>query len=89
MGKYFKRQLLYMITQLERSKEKDCCQLLNDMIVLTVKYWIKQGWNNVDNKSKNLAEELFGTAVDELGKIYMDNEKSDNDDGPRGRNTAT
>lgn len=59
------------------------------MVVLMVKHWIKQGWNNVDNKAKNLAEELVGTAVDELGKTDVDNGESDNYDGPRRRNRVT
>ena len=58
-------------------------------------YWIKQAWNDIkcdtiakclkkcgfpDNTAKNLAEELFGTTVDELREIDMNNEESDNDD---------
>ena len=58
-------------------------------------YWIKQAWNDikcntiakclkkcgfVDNTAKNLAEELFGTTIDELREIDMNNEESDNDD---------
>ena len=34
----------------------------------------------VDNTAKNLAEELFGTTVDELREIDANNEKSDDDD---------
>ena len=33
-----------------------------------------------DNTAKNLAEELFGTTVDELREIDANNEKSDDDD---------
>ena len=35
-----------MITQMERSKEKDC-QLLKEINVLKAIYWIKQIWNDV------------------------------------------
>ena len=45
-GKYRKTQLRYMITQMERSKEKDC-QLLKEINVLKAIYWIKQIWNDV------------------------------------------
>ena len=45
--KYYKTQLQYMITQMERSKEIDCPQLLKEINVLKVIYWIKQAWNNV------------------------------------------
>ena len=45
-GKYCKTQLRYMITQMERSKEKDC-QLLKEINVLKAIYWIKQIWNDV------------------------------------------
>ena len=58
-------------------------------------YWIKQVWNDikcdtiakcfkkcgfVDNTTENLAEELFGAAVDELREIAANNEESDDDD---------
>ena len=36
-----------MITQMERSKEIDCPQLLKEINVLKAIYWIKQAWNNV------------------------------------------
>ena len=64
---------------MERSKEKDCFQLLNEINVLKAIYWIKQAWNDVkcdtiakcfkkcgfvDNTAKNLAEDLFGANVD-------------------------
>ena len=40
--KYRKTQLRYIITQMERSKEKDCSQLLKEINVLKAIYWIKQ-----------------------------------------------
>ena len=64
---------------MERSKEKDCFQLLKERNVLKAIYWIKQAWNDVkcdtiakcfkkcgfvDNTAKNLAEDLFGANVD-------------------------
>ena len=69
---------------MERSTEKDCSQLLKEINVLKAIYWIKQVWNDikcdtiakcsnkcgfVDNTAKNLAEELFGTTVDELCEL--------------------
>ena len=93
--KYRKTQLQYMITQMERSKEKYCSQLLKKINVIKVIYWIKQVWNDIkcntivkcfkrhgflDNTAKNLAEELFGATVDELGEIDANNEESDDDD---------
>ena len=45
-GKYRKTQLRYMISQMERSKEKDCSQLLKEINVLKAIYWIKQVWND-------------------------------------------
>ena len=85
-----------MITQMERSKEKDCSQLLKEINVLKAIYWIKQAWNDVkcctiaksfkkcgfvDNTAENLEEELFGATVDELREIDLNNEESDNGDG--------
>ena len=80
---------------MERSKEKDCSQLLKEINVLKAIYWIKQAWNHVkcdtiakcfkkcgfvDNTTENLAEEVFGATVDELREIDANNEESDNDD---------
>ena len=83
--KYRKTQLRYIITKMERSKEKDCSQLLKEIInVLKAIYWIKQAWNDVkcdtiakcfkkcgfvDNTAENLAEELSSITVDELREI--------------------
>ena len=93
--KYCKTQLRYIITQMKRSKEKDCSQLLKEINVLKFIYWIKQVWNDVkcdtmakcfkkcdfvDNTAENLAEELFGNTVDELREIDANNEESDDDD---------
>ena len=93
--KYRKTQLRYIITQMERSKEKDCSQLLKEINVLKAIYWIKQAWNDikcdtivkcfkkcgfVDNIVKNLAEKLFASTVDELREIDVNNEESDDDD---------
>ena len=93
--KYRKTQLRYIITQMERSKEKDCSQLLKEKNVLKAIYWIKQAWNDVkcdtiakcfekcgfvDNTAENLAEELFGATVDELRETDANNEESDDDD---------
>ena len=93
--KYLKTQLRYIITQMERSKEKDCSQLLKETNVLKAIYWIKQAWNDlkcdtiakcfkkcgfVDNTTENVAEELFGATVDELREIDANNEESDDDD---------
>ena len=84
---------------MERSREKDCSQLLKEINVLKAIYWIKQVWNDVkcdtivkyfekcgfvDNNAENLAEELFGTIVDELCEIDPNNEESDNDDDDDG-----
>ena len=86
--KYCKTQL-----QMERSKEKDCSQLLKERNVLKAIYWIKQVQNDVkcdttakcfkkcgfvDNTAKNLAE-LFCTTADELREIDANNEESDDD----------
>ena len=80
---------------MERSKEKDCSQLLKEINVLKAIYRIKQAWNDVkcdiiakcfkkcgfvDNNAKNLAEELFDASVDELREIDVNNEESDDDD---------
>ena len=93
--KYHKTQLRYIITQMERSKEKSCSKLLKEINVLKAVYWIKQVRNDVkcdtivkcfkkcgfvDNAVKNLAEELFGATVDELQEIDANNEESDDDD---------
>ena len=93
--KYRKTQLGYILTQMERSKVKDCSQLLKEINVLQAIYQIKQAWNDVkcdtiakcfkkcgfvDNTAKNLAEELFGTTLDELREIDANNEESDDDD---------
>ena len=93
--KYHKTQLRYIITQMERSKEKGCSKLLKEINVLKAVYWIKQVRNDVkcdtivkcfkkcgfvDNAVKNLAEELFGATVDELQEIDANNEESDDDD---------
>ena len=93
--KYCKTQLQYIITQIKRSKEKDCSQLLKERNVFKVIYWIKQPWNDikcdtiakcfkkcgfVDNTAKNLAEKLFGNTVDELREINANNEESDDYD---------
>ena len=93
--KYRKTLLRYIITQMERSNEKDCSQLLKSINVLKAIYWIKQAWNDVkcntitkcfkkcrffDNIVENLAEELFGATVDELREIDANNEESDDDD---------
>ena len=93
--KYRKTQLRYIITQMERSKEKDCSQLLKEINVLKAIYWIKQAWNDikcdtivkcfkkcgfVDNIVKNLAEKLFAATVDELREIDVNNEESDDED---------
>ena len=93
--KYRKTQLRYIITQMERSKEKDCSQLLKEINVLKAIYWIEQASNDikcdtiakcfkkcgfVDNTTENLAEELFGAAVDKLREIDANNEESDDDD---------
>ena len=79
---------------MERSKEKDCSQLLKEINVLKAIYWIKQAWNDVkcntivkcfkkcrfvDNTAENVAEELFGTILDELCEINANNEESDDD----------
>ena len=71
--KYRKTQLRYIITQMKRSKEKYCSQLLKEINVLKAIYWIKQGWYDVkcdtivkcftkcgfvDNIAQNLGEEL-------------------------------
>ena len=92
--KYRKTQLRYIITQMERPKEKDCSQLLKEINVLKAIYWIKQAWNDVkcdikakcfkkcgfvDNTTENLAEELFRATVDELREIDANNEESDDD----------
>ena len=84
-----------IITQIKRSKEKDCSQLLKERNVFKVIYWIKQPWNDikcdtiakcfkkcgfVDNTAKNLAEKLFGNTVDELREINANNEESDDYD---------
>ena len=93
--KYRKTQLRSMITQMERSKEKDCSQLSKEINVLKAIYCIKQAWNGIkrdtivkclkkcgfiDNTAENLAEELFGVTVDELREIDASNEESDNGD---------
>ena len=93
--KYRKTQLRYIITQMERSKEKDSSHRLKEINVLKAIYWIKQAWNDVkcdtiakcfkkcgfvDNTTENLAEEVFGATVDELREIDANNEESDNDD---------
>ena len=93
--KYRKTQLRYIIAQMERSKEKDCSQLLKEINVLKAIYWIKQAWNHVkcdtiakcfkkcgfvDNTAENLAEELLGATVDELCEIDAYNEESNGDD---------
>ena len=92
--KYRKTQLWYIIAQMERSKEKDCSQLLIEINVLMAIYWIKQAWNDiicntiakcfkkcgfVNNTAENLAEELFSATVDGLREIDANNEESDND----------
>ena len=92
--KYHKTPLRYIITQWKRSKEKDCSQLLKEINVLKAIYWIKQAWNDVkcntivkcfkkcrfvDNTAENVAEELFGTILDELCEINANNEESDDD----------
>ena len=79
---------------MERSKEKDCSQLLIEINVLMAIYWIKQVWNDiicntiakcfkkcgfVNNTAENLAEELFSATVDGLREIDANNEESDND----------
>ena len=83
-----------MIKQMERSKEKDCSQLLKEVDVLKAIYLIKRGWNDlerdtiatyfkrcgfVDNTAKNLVKELFDAIVDELGEIDVNNEESHDD----------
>ena len=83
------------MSQMERSKEKDCSQLLKERNILMAICWIKQGWNDVkcdtivkcfkkcglvDNTAENLTEELFGATVDELREIDANNEDSDNGD---------
>ena len=93
--KYRKTQLRYMITQMEKSKEKDCFLFLKEINVLKAIYWINQAWNDikcntiakcfkkcgfVDCTAENLAEELFGVNVDELHEIDANNEESDNGD---------
>ena len=80
---------------MERSKEKDCSQLLKEINVPKVIYWIKQAQNDVkcdtivkcfkkcgfvDNTAENWAEELFGGTADELREIDVNNEESDDDD---------
>ena len=80
---------------MERSKEKDCFQLLKEINVLKAIYLIKQAWNDVkcytiakcfkkcgfvDSTAENLAEELFRTTVDELHEIDVNNEESDDED---------
>ena len=93
--KYHKTQLQYMITQMGKSKEKDCSQLLKEINVLKAIYWIKQAWNDVksntiakcfkkcgfvESTAKNLVEELFDAVVDELREIDANNEESGSDD---------
>ena len=93
--KYRKTQLRYIITQMERSKEKDSSQLSKEINVLKAIYWIKQAWNDVkcdtiakcfkkygfvDNTAENLAEELLGVTVDELHETDANNEESNDDD---------
>ena len=80
---------------MERSKEKDCSQLLKEINALKAIYWIKPAWNDikcdtiakcfkkcgfVDNTAENLAEELSGITVDELCEIDANNEESDDED---------
>ena len=80
---------------MERSKDKDCSQLLKERNVLKGIYWIKQAWNDlkcntivkcfkkcgfVNNTAENLAEEMFGTTVGELHEIDANNEESDDED---------
>ena len=92
--KYRKTQLRYIIAQMERSKEKDCSQLLKEINALKGVYWIKPAWNDikcdtiakcfkkcgfVDNTAENLAEELLGATVDELCEIDAYNEESNGD----------
>ena len=84
-----------MITQMERSKEKDCSQLLKEINVIKAINRIEQAWNDVkcntiakcfkrcglvDNTAEILAEELFDATVDELREIDANNEGSDDDE---------
>ena len=92
--KHNKTQLRYIITHMERSKEKDCSQLFKEIDVLKAIYWIKQAWNDVkcdiiakcfkkcgfvENTAKNLAK-LLGATVDELREIDVNEESDDGDD---------
>ena len=45
-GKYHQTQFRYMITQMERRKEKDYSQLLKEINVVKAIYWIKLVWND-------------------------------------------